>query len=268
MLPLYILKLGGSVITAKREGKPVIKKEEIIRIAKEIMNAQKKDPFGLILIHGAGSFGHGLAKKYKLWEGLTRNSQILAFSKTQAQTVFLNHTVLDVFASLGLPVVAINPTSIIIQKDKKLVTFSKEAIVHFLERGFIPVLYGTVVADTKLSGSICSGDTMLTHLAKELKARRAIFATDVDGVFTQDPNRFEHASLIAEITDENYKEVIKGSQGSASKIDVGGGMRGKLEEIHQSLKKVEVLIVNGSKKGSIQKALVGEKLKGTKILFS
>ena len=268
MHPLFILKLGGSVITAKREAKQIIKKDEITRIAKEIRDARSLKFFDLVLIHGVGSFGHGLAKKYELWKGIKRRSQIPAFSKTQMQTITLNNSLLEIFNSVGLPVLAINPTTTIIQKNAKLKLFDIKVIEHFLREHFIPVLYGTVVPDEKLIGSISSGDTMVTYLSKKLKAERAIFATDVDGIYTRDPNQFNKAKLINEITDKNYGEVIEGTQGSASKIDVGGGMRGKLEEIHDLAPGVETWIINGQKKNVIAKILSQRRVVGTKILLT
>jgi isopentenyl phosphate kinase len=268
MNPLYVLKLGGSVITAKREAKPIIKRDEIIRIAKEVKGARKANFFDIVLVHGVGSFGHGLAKKYRLWEGIRSKPQVQAFSKTQVQTITLNNSLLEVFTSVGLPVIAINPTTAIVQNDAKLKTFDIRAVKHFLKEHFIPVLYGTVVPDEKLIGSICSGDTMVTYISKELKPSRAIFATDVDGIYTQDPNRSKKAQLISEITNRNYKEVVKGTQGSASKIDVGGGMRGKLEEIKLLAPGVETWIINGEKRNRIRRSLSKQKVIGTKILFS
>jgi len=57
-----ILKIGGSVLTDKsREGK--LNRKEVARIAREIASGDVKS---LILIHGAGSFGHPIAKKFGL----------------------------------------------------------------------------------------------------------------------------------------------------------------------------------------------------------
>ena len=57
MLNPYIIKLGGSVITAKEENKFEIREAELERIALEIKKAMKKKKFSLILVHGAGAFG-------------------------------------------------------------------------------------------------------------------------------------------------------------------------------------------------------------------
>ncbi|MBI4059281.1 hypothetical protein HY404_03525 [Candidatus Microgenomates bacterium] len=175
MAQILAVKLGGSIITSKKEGEPEIKREVILRLAQEIKAARTKKFFDLILVHGVGSFGHGLAKKYKLWEGLKNKSQIIPFAQTQAQTITLNHHVLEIFHSVGLPVMGVNPTTIILQKDKNLLTFETRVIKHLLDNHFIPVLYGTIVQDKNLTFSICSGDTILMYLAKKFNAQKAIF---------------------------------------------------------------------------------------------
>ena len=61
---IILLKLGGSLLTNKN--KPFSIREDVVRNAvQQIIEANDK----LILIHGGGSFGHPLAKKYKISKG-------------------------------------------------------------------------------------------------------------------------------------------------------------------------------------------------------
>ena len=57
---MFILKLGGSVITDKTKEK-TFKEKLMDDLALKIKKANKQ----LIIVHGAGSFGHILAKKYE-----------------------------------------------------------------------------------------------------------------------------------------------------------------------------------------------------------
>ena len=59
---LILMKLGGSVITDKRSQTPKCRRENITRIAEIISKSQNK----IIIVHGAGSYAHPLAKKYKI----------------------------------------------------------------------------------------------------------------------------------------------------------------------------------------------------------
>jgi isopentenyl phosphate kinase len=64
---LTIIKIGGSVATFKEKIKPIFREKIVSQLAKEFSDyrdSHKKESF--ILVHGAGSFGHPLAKKYDL----------------------------------------------------------------------------------------------------------------------------------------------------------------------------------------------------------
>ena len=61
---MFIIKLGGSAITDKSK-KYSYKKEIMSRLSTEIKKSNKE----IILIHGAGSFGHILAEEYDLNSG-------------------------------------------------------------------------------------------------------------------------------------------------------------------------------------------------------
>ncbi len=71
---IIILKLGGSLLTDKN--KPFSIREDIAKDSiQQIVDAEEK----LILIHGGGSFGHPLAKKYNIGVSITKNrNEILA----------------------------------------------------------------------------------------------------------------------------------------------------------------------------------------------
>ena len=89
-----IVKLGGSVITVKeREFTPDTRIIE--RVAQELASAM---PQSLIVIHGGGSFGHPVAKKYRVIEGYHTPEQLLGFSKTRQAMMALNKLLIDTFA--------------------------------------------------------------------------------------------------------------------------------------------------------------------------
>ena len=76
------MKLGGSVITDKRSQTPKCRRKNIHRIAEIISKSNKK----IIIVHGAGSYAHPLAKKYKINKGLDgTNKQLEAITKAKKQ---------------------------------------------------------------------------------------------------------------------------------------------------------------------------------------
>ena len=56
-----VLKIGGSILTDK-SGERGARSEEIERVAREVASG----PHDLVLVHGAGSFGHIPARRYGL----------------------------------------------------------------------------------------------------------------------------------------------------------------------------------------------------------
>ena len=64
---MIILKIGGSILTNKNAVSEVDTKS-LKRIASEIKSSLDNSFKELIIVHGAGSFGHPPAKKYKIGE--------------------------------------------------------------------------------------------------------------------------------------------------------------------------------------------------------
>lgn len=50
------------------------------------------------------------------------------------------------------------------------------------------MLHGDCVLDTALGCTVLGGDTLMETLATELRPRRVVFLTDVEGVFTHPPH--------------------------------------------------------------------------------
>ena len=62
-----VIKLGGGLITDKSRYK-LVREERIMSVCK-VISKLKKDDDSVILVHGAGSFGHLEAKKWHLSTG-------------------------------------------------------------------------------------------------------------------------------------------------------------------------------------------------------
>lgn len=131
-----------------------------------------------------------------------------------------------------------------------------------MNMGMIPVLYGVPCFDRQQSCSILSGDDIIVYLAKKLGAKKIIHATDVDGVFTADPKKCDDAKFIKHINSQNFEKLTKGVGGS-SVTDVTGGMERKIRDLLSTGSRCEM--INGNKKGLIERTLGGEKGLGTVI---
>lgn len=262
--PLLILKLGGSVVTYK--GHPIgkLRLKRIKEIAKEIKQAQDEKDFDLILINGTGSYGHPVAKKYNIINGIKNKTQLGGFCEVKCVVNLLTTKLNKVLLTAGLNVFPCQTSSLVVQKKGKIFLFKVEPIKNLLHLGLIPILSGDVVTDVNWGGSICSGDAIAPYLASKLKAAKVLFASDVDGIFDQDPHENKNAKLISVINKQNLPEFIS-SIGNSSHLDVTGGMRGKFLSIRKySHKKTKTIIFNGLRKNSIFEALSGKEI-GTLI---
>lgn len=247
---IVIIKLGGSVITDKSKEK-YVKKETLNRLSREIAESHVKT----IIVHGGGSFGHPLAKKYKVSSGLS-GSTLIGASLTETAMKELNLYVINSLINHGIPAVSISPFSTIITDTGNIWLRFFEAINFSLNIGFTPVLYGDVVLDRSNGFSILSGDKIIVELVKHFKPRSVIFCLDVDGIYTSDPKEDKNAKLIKELSINDALEIAKKSINS--KRDVTGGIKSKLESaIEIARTGTDVIFINGNRHNLLQKTLKG-----------
>jgi len=251
---MFILKLGGSVITDKSVENS-FKKDIVERLALEIKKANKE----VIIIHGAGSYGHILAKKYDLNNGYKNEEQKLGFAKTHTNVQHLNTIILKSLQEKNIAAVSIPPHAIMKLDDHKPLKIDFEIFNDCIKQGFTPVTFGDVILDKKLGFSICSGDLLIEILSKQFKPEMVIFVIDEEGLYTSNPKTDKNANFI-----ENDLEKLSTSMNGHA--DVTRGMKGKIETIKNIANHgIDTVILNGNKPDRLFKVLVGEKTKCTKI---
>ena len=217
---MKILKLGGSFITRK-SGYREADSANLQTAAKAVAAVWKKGVRDFILVHGAGSFGHALVLKYKINEGVKTREQKLGFADTHAACSELSSLLSNALISEGVPAISIPPASILEQKNRRISKFNDALVQAYMEAGFLPVLYGDMVPDSEIGGSVCSGDQIVSYLGKD--AEFIVLATNVDGVLD------DSGKVIPKITVANFSEIRRHLKKAEN--DVTGAMEGKLREI-------------------------------------
>lgn len=267
MKPLYILKIGGSVVTDKGKKGFSVREDLIDKIGKEIKDVKERKDFDLVLIHGAGAAGHQLAKEYNLTEGTEENEKkIYGALLSQLSNQKLNRKIFEIFLENGLDVMPIHTASTVIQAGGEIAEFNLDCLREALKNNFIPVLYGEMVFDKSKGMTICSGDSIAPYIADKLDAGRILYATDVDGIYTQDPYKNRQAELIEEISYSRIKEKTKLS--SSHNIDATGGLGKKilrLEKFFSDGKAKSVEIFNGNQPSNFGKILTDAYFPHSKI---
>ncbi len=249
---LTILKIGGSVLTYKNRIS-TIKRKRLEKIADELKSYLEEKNEKLIVVHGAGSFGHPLAKKYNISDPHSVKNT-LGVGLTHASMHRLSLELCNVFLRNGLPVYPISSGSVLMQKGGRISFFKVDLIHKLLEKDIIPVLHGDVVIDEDTQFSICSGDQIISYLSNKLPTRRILFLTDVDGVYTEDPKSSPNAKLLRLLRKRDIQRIKISTRDYQD--DVTGLMMGKLKEIAKI--KGQVLVFNGNKSGNLLRALQGD----------
>ncbi len=249
---MKIIKFGGSAITDKSEFKTA-NIGQIRKLAKAISTVWSKGMRDLVIVHGAGSFGHALVLKHGINDGITNDSQRLGFADTHAACSELSSIVVSALVEENVPAVSISPNSIIKQKNKRIVEFDTDIIMHYLSRGYLPVLYGDMVPDSEIEGSVCSGDQIMSYLGKD--AECLIFTTNVDGVLDGS------GKVIPKITAENFSQIS--GHIKETKNDVTGAMKGKINELLEG--GVTSYIINAASPERLVDLLHGKEVTGTMV---
>jgi isopentenyl phosphate kinase len=225
----------------------------ILLLAQTVAKLRENGAKDLVIVHGAGSFGHALVLKYKINDGVKTPAQKLASAQTHSACASLSSIVTNALLAAGVSAISIPPAAIIKSENKRISEFNDAVVFAYLQEGFVPVLYGDMVPDSELGFSVCSGDQIVSYLGK--KADRLVFATNVDGVMAD-------GKLVEKITAKNFPDIQK-HLASSSSPDVTGGMAGKVKEI-MSVKKPS-FIVNASYPDRIVAIFGNKKTKCTEI---
>ena len=218
-----IISLGGSVI---------IHEDSDITFFKKLVNLLKKLSlkYKILIVIGGGK----IARKYIVL----------------GRELGLNEEILDDF---GIRITRINArflASIIEISNKEIPSTTTEAIK--IEKPIV-VMGGTTPGH--------STDLVGAELAEKSGADRFIIATNVDGIYDKDPNKYDDATQLKEIT---VKELIKkyGTKWNAagSNIVIDGPA---LEVINKI--KIPTFIVNGTRLDQLEKAITNQNFEGTRI---
>jgi isopentenyl phosphate kinase len=255
---MYLIKLGGSILTDKRK-KDCFRQDIMKQLATEIKKADKK----VTLVHGAGSFGHILAKEYDLKNGYQNKRQLQGFSLTQAKVQTLNSMVLQSLHDQDIPAVSLPPHAFLQLDNHRVSRIDYTLIDSYLQQNFMPVTFGDVALDKTLGFSICSGDLLIQLFAAHFKPEKVIFVIDEDGLFSANPKLEPNAEFISTITAVELKNL---STSADKHADVTEGMKGKINTIQQVASLgIDTIVVNGNKPQRLYDALVGRETLCTHI---
>lgn len=253
MSGIVILKWGGGLITYK---------EKICEANYEIIDSLANTCFKsrkrLVVVHGAGSFGHLKSKEFRLSEGnIDGFEQENGVRQVREDMLLLNSIVVSSLEKYGLSVKSFPPH-----------TWAKGTGPNFA--GDLPfhegitVVYGDVVDDDEQEFGILSGDDLMVRYAVESEnVERVIFAMGgVDGILRVPPDRAKDDDLI-----EEWSQNMQFEGEHESDIDVTGGIGLKASRASMIANTgKEVLFINGEISERVFSAIMGKRVIGTRIV--
>ncbi len=264
MHPRVVIKLGGGLITNKGKMK-TFDEENMENLAKVISNISSLG-FAIVLVHGAGSFGHLMAKKWAIAGGVES-----AISREQREAVNVIRSDMRELSSLvafrlemeGLLSESFPPSE---WAEGTGSDFRGELGVF--ERSIdqpIPITFGDVVeTGNDLEFGILSGDDLMLRISKEIPGvTHSIFLIgDAPGVMTAPPDE-EGSELI-----EQWSSNSEIRSNHDEEIDVTGGISLKIERAAMISEYVDdVWIIDGRKPERILELFEDGKTMGTRIVL-
>jgi isopentenyl phosphate kinase len=256
--PPVVVKLGGSVITRKREPEK-LRPKILARLAREIADAEGPP---VVVVHGAGSFGHPSARRFRLArppEGPTEaRTRARGAAIVAAEVRRLHLAVLRDLVEAGASPWSIPAAGLARNKEGRLAAFEGVPFLEALGRGMVPVSFGDVVLDDGWGFSILSADTIAAALVPLLRPSRVVFVTDVPGIV--DPAHPGGRPIVPEVT-----EALLGRLAPDPRTpDVTGGIRAKAEAMRAiALAGADAVLISGLSDGALSRAIRGEAVYGS-----
>lgn len=247
---MILIKLGGSVITDKSQYKK-FNQDQASRLCREIAESGRS----VMIVHGAGSFGHVLAKRYAVQEGLTDFGKVTPAAMVHHDAMELGMLLTSELMKVGIPAASVSPGTCFVMDDGKLIVNDDEAIRRMAHVGIMPVMFGDVVMDRKRGFGIVSGDQLMELMADMFEPDRIVFVSDIDGLYDKNPKTNPDARFIPEVT----SEVMDAVDSREDVDDVTGGVRNKMESmLRMCTPERDCVLVNGTVPGRLLSLLKGE----------
>jgi len=263
-LPKIVVKLGGSFLTRKSESDsfPIdirlieqaapsfVFLDRLRRISAEtgdLLSGQS-----LMLVHGAGPFGHALVDGYRSGIEVTPVD-------IHGSMLVLNRLVMKSLGETGIRSETVSPFDTVEHRGEFVTGELSSRMKDLERRGIVPVSHGDVVPSDSggIDGyEVVSGDTIACDISLSWKARKIIMVTDMDGILDVDP-REGTGKTIPQI---GYEECVRMLRGRGRKgSDVTGGIAQKIISCERPIRAgIPLHIISGIRYGNLSAACAGE----------
>ena len=202
-MKIVVLKFGGTSVGTI---------EKIKKVTEIIRNYQKKKYKVIVVSSAMKGVTNELVKKSKEISGNFSDSEydVLVSSGEQAACSLIAARLIHIgiksrsWLAWQIPILTKG-----FHKNSRICQINKNKIVKYIKEGGIPIIAGFqgINNDDRITTIGRGGsDASAIMLAKFFKAKRCIIYTDVEGVYTTDPNKLKRAKKIKVIS---YEEMLE-----------------------------------------------------------
>ena len=250
MRPVLVIKIGSSTLTA---GTDKISRGKIEDIARQLVIL--KETYDVVLVSsGAVATARQFIKNG--WQNVVQSKQALsAIGQPKLMQLYS-----EVFSDFDIRIAQ----CLLTYRDFENTESRKNTLntLHeLLAHNFVPIINenDTVAVEELILGD---NDKLSALVATLVKADKLIIASDIDGLYNQNPHINPNAELLSEVSD--LQSITQYIQERESKLGTGG-MTTKISAIEICFREdVEVFLVNGGKPNFIVDSLEG-KIKFTRF---
>ena len=202
-MKILVLKFGGTSIGSIKKIKKVA----------EIITEYKKKNYKVIVISSAmsGVTNELIKKSFEISDNFSNSEHdVLVSSGEQIACSLIAGRLIHKgyksrsWLSWQIPIITLGE-----HKNSRIIQINKNKIIKYLKEGGIPIITGFqgVNNESRITTIGRGGsDASAIMFAKFFKAERCIIYTDVEGVYTTDPNKLKKAKKIKEIS---YEEMLE-----------------------------------------------------------
>ena len=207
-----VVKVGTSTLAHPGGRLNIRNVEELVKVLSDLKNAGHE-----IILVSSGAIGMGIGKLNMDRSHMDMPAKQAAAAVGQCE---LMHTYDTLFLKYSHTVGQILITGEDIENPERRTNF-ENTMKTLLKFGALPVVNENDTVATTEINSVGDTDTLGAIIAKTIDADILILMSDIDGLFTADPNRNPDARLI-ETVDEITKEIEAFAGDACSNLGTGG----------------------------------------------
>ena len=207
-----VVKIGTSTLAHPGGRLNIRNVEELVKVLADLKNAGHE-----IILVSSGAIGMGIGKLNMDRSHMDVPAKQAAAAVGQCE---LMHTYDTLFLKYSHTVGQILITSEDIEDPERRENF-ENTMKTLLEFGALPVVNENDTVATTEINSVGDNDTLGAIVAKTIGADILVLMSDIDGLFTADPNKDADARLI-EIVEEITSEIESFAGGAGSELGTGG----------------------------------------------